>query len=79
MMGPSGNECAAMIGQPLVFTECDLNADEDQMNDENQLKVEINTFVWSHAPDAMPLGKADEMACKIFELFIAARQEFANQ
>ena len=60
-----------------VFTtgEIDFRTDEQkQMDDENQLKVEINMFVWSHAPDEMPLGKADELACKILELFIAARE-----
>lgn len=48
---------------------------EKNMDDENALKVEINSFVWMHAPGHMTLEKADEMACKIFELFLAARSE----
>lgn len=44
--------------------------------DEEQLKVLVNTFVWSNAPASMPLGKADEMAVKIFELMLEARKQF---
>lgn len=67
-------------GNAIAMTECDadFSKPESSVDDENDLKVEINTFVWGHAPDAMPLGKADELACKIFELFIAARAEHAS-
>ena len=56
----------------------DWSVEEDQVSDENDLKCEINTFIWSHAPSTMPLGKADELACKIFELFVAARAEHGS-
>lgn len=49
------------------------------MDDVEQLKIAINTFVWSHAPGAMPLEKADDMACKILELFLEARGEFLSK
>jgi hypothetical protein len=57
------------------FSECDLRSEEEKaVDDENNLKIEINTFVWGHAPGDMRLDKADELACKIFELFLEARQ-----
>lgn len=46
---------------------------EEAVEDESQLKVEINTFIWMHAPKEMTLGDADDMACKIFEMMLAAR------
>jgi hypothetical protein len=46
------------------------------VDDEGDLKVLINTFVWQHAPAAMPLGKAEELACKVFEEFIKARADY---
>lgn len=48
------------------------------VDDDNALKVEINTFIWMHAPSDMPLGKADELACKVFELFIEARKQYGK-
>lgn len=49
------------------------------MDDEDQLKVEINTFVWMHAPAEMPLGKADELACRIFLLILDARKTYRSR
>jgi hypothetical protein len=73
------NEC---YGQGNVFVSADLDfrtPEQKQVNDEDSLKIEINTFVWTHAPDEMTLGKADEMACKIFELFLQAREALRSQ
>lgn len=34
-----------------------------------ELKVEINTFVWTHAPRSMSLGDADDLALALYSLF----------
>lgn len=47
--------------------------------DETQLKLQINTFVWQNAPDAMPLGEAEKLAVSIFELLSAARKLYGEQ
>lgn len=70
-----------LVREPVLTTgELDFRTPEQkQMDDENQLKVEINTFVWTHAPDGLTLGKADELACKILDLFIEARESVRTQ
>lgn len=68
--------------QPYLYTTGDFDfrtPEQKQMDDENELKVQINTFVWTHAPNEMTLGKADEMACKILELFIEARESLRTK
>lgn len=49
------------------------------MNDEESLKVAINAFVWTHAPNNMLLIDAESLATKIFILFLEARNHFTNQ
>lgn len=48
------------------------------MNDESDLKVAINTFVWERAPGAMSLSEAEKLSVRIFELFIAVRQLYGE-
>ena len=58
-----------------AFTEFDLRTPEQKaVDDEDNLKVLINTFVWQHAPGTLTLDAAEAMACKIFELFLEARK-----
>lgn len=45
------------------------------MSDE-QLKIEINNFVWMHAPATMPLGEAEKFAVNIWNSFIEARDKY---
>jgi len=59
---------------PASYSWTDVG-NEETMNDEENLKVEINTFVWMHAPKEMTLGAADDMACKIFQMFMEAREK----
>ena len=61
--------------EPLPLTGHDLRKPElKEVDDENGLKIDINTFVWMHAPGALTLERADELACKIFCLFLEARK-----
>jgi hypothetical protein len=53
----------------------ELNFEAATMDDEADLKRDINAFVWSTAPGAMTLEKADDLACQIFELFLDARRD----
>lgn len=76
-MAPGSSMLAPFSLDPSAsrFSECDLrSAEEKAVDDENNLKVQINAFVWMHAPGDMRLDKADELACKIFELFLESRQ-----
>ena len=45
--------------------------------DEN-LKVEINNFVWMYAPKSMTLDEADDLSLKIYDLFMDRRKQATN-
>lgn len=49
--------------------------DETQVDDET-LKKEINNLIWMFGPATMPLRDAESMACKVFELFIEAKDKY---
>lgn len=44
------------------------------MEDETRLKEQINSFVWENGPGSMTLDQAEELALKIFRLFLDARE-----
>jgi hypothetical protein len=87
-MPPSGycpEKIPAKIGttdsryREITTGQLSFDQPDENVVDINDLKVEINTFVWAHAPADMPLGKADDLACEIFGLFIAARDEYGRK
>ncbi len=66
--------------EPYIGRLTEFNLEqEDAPLSEDQLKVEINTFVWMHAPAAMPLGEADKLALNILGLILEAREKFSTE
>jgi len=51
----------------------------DDAIDDSTLKKEINNLIWMCAPKNIPLGKADDMACKVFEMFKEAQEKYPEQ
>lgn len=49
------------------------------MDDEANLKQQINNFVWMHAPGQMKLKEAETLAVKIFDLFMLERRRFDHK
>lgn len=49
------------------------------MNDEEQLKILINNFVWMHGPSRLMLQDAESLAKKIFILFMQAQASANNE
>lgn len=60
---------------PRFELPTDEPMDETQVEDET-LKKEINNLIWMLGPAKMPLRDAESMACKMFELFIEAKDKF---
>lgn len=49
------------------------------MDDTEQLKITINTFVWMNAPGGMTLDAADSLASEIYRLFEDARRDWPRR
>ncbi len=57
-----------------IFTEYELTVEPIE-----NIKLEINNLIWMHGPASMTLIEAEEMACKIYELFLEAQEKTQNR
>jgi hypothetical protein len=66
--------------QRLVDFAPDASAQhEDSPLSDESLKIEINNFLWMHAPAGMPIGEADKLSLAIFEAICEARNRYAPE
>ena len=42
----------------------------------DNLKIDINEFLFAHLPGKMKIDELDEMACRIYDMIIAAQELF---
>ena len=47
----------------------------EKLSDE-AIKRECNNFVWMFWPSRMPLGEADDVALKLFEMYLDAHSKY---
>ena len=48
--------------------KANLNPEEEESGPLDNLKREINSLLWDHLPDRTTMGKAEMIACNVFEM-----------